>query len=381
MNRPTKIAILHWFPLEQFPPAQNLIDTLSSSKHFDILCCTTRRPSDDKLFKNYGVAIRRTIFPSIDKILSRRIFRFLIYHIVCFFSVLLYRPKVLLYYEPHSALAACFCLFLNRRCRLLIHYHEYREPRHFLDRGNSLARLGHWLEKKWLFRKAEWISHTNHDRIRLFLGDYPQVSPSKMHSLPNLPPRSWIATKEQTPKSSDGTLRLIYIGAISLKDTYLEPLLKWFRNIHSDKVTLDLFINNIDPETKKFLANYCQEGLSIHLGGVPYDHLPNILPKYDIGLILYRCNTINYVYNAPNKLFEYLTCGLSVIYPNQMLGVLPYARSDCSPWVKSIDFENLYKLSIDEINKWNGTARPWNETCETTYKTLIDAILLADNKR
>jgi hypothetical protein len=375
LGKVTKVLVLHWFPLEQFPPAQNLLNVLGSESGVAVACCTTRKQQDYKLFTNDSIRIKRSVFPSRETNIFFRVLRFLLFPWLCLWTVLWNRPDVLIYYEPHSAPAAWLCLLLNPRCRLMIHYHEYREPKHFRDRGNSLARLGHWLEKYWLFRKARWISHTNHDRIRLFLKDCPEVPESKLHALPNMPPRHWIAKRENDTHKDPIILRLIYIGAISLHDTYLEPLLTWFKNIRKDNVSLDLFINNIDPATEKFLAKENEPGLTIHLGGVPYDQLPSILPKYDIGLILYRCNTINYVYNAPNKLFEYLMCGLNVIYPQQMLGVAPYARSECSPWVKSIDFEKLSELSVDELKRWGGAPKQWEQSCETVYKELLNTIL------
>jgi hypothetical protein len=59
--------------------------------------------------------------------------------------------------------------------------------------------------------------------------------------------------------------------------------------------------------------------------------LPQVLSQYDVGLILYRCRTLNFVYNATNKLFEYLVCGLDVWYPPCMLGLKTYARSTIAP--------------------------------------------------
>jgi hypothetical protein len=374
------VLILHWFPLEQFPPAQNLLNVLGSKEQLEVVCCSTRKPNDYHFFSHDHITIKRSYFPSTGSNIFFRVLRFLSFPWLCLWTAFWTRPSVLIYYEPHSAIAAFVCLLLNPRCRLLIHFHEYREPKHFLDRGNALARLGHWLEKRWLFRKAEWISHTNDDRIRLFLADCPNVALSKMHALPNMPPQKWVLSANEKSNCTGESTKLIYIGAISLHDTYLEPLLDWFSNARNEKTTLDLFINNVDSATRDFLAKQKLDGLTIHLGGVPYEQLPTILPKYNVGLILYRCNSINYVYNAPNKLFEYLICGLNVIYPKQMVGVAPYARSECSPWVKSIDFDKLSELSIDDFRKWNGSLKPWEQTCETVYQQIVDKILVSNSE-
>lgn len=371
-----RLAIVHWFPLEQFPPAQNLINFFTDHAEFQVLCCSTIKKGEKFTYSNSKALIHRTKFPSRDYGRIARLIYFLFFPISTFLKLLFFRPHSILYLEPHSAPAIFLYSLLFPDCRLFAHYHEYREPQHLSARGNSLAKIGNWFEKVWLYRKLEWISQTNEDRIRLFLADYPNVNPNKLHSLPNMPPRKWLTEINHISKDTDHRLKLVYIGAISLHDTYLESLLKWFSNFKNDNITLDLYINNIDQATDIFLANSKQQGLTVHLGGVPYNQLPTILPNYDIGLIIYRCNTMNYVYNAPNKLFEYLMCGLNVIYPKQMLGVAPYAREDSSPWVKAIDFEKIHELSINALKTLSPPQSPYDYSCEIVYKALAEQILI-----
>ena len=71
--------------------------------------------------------------------------------------------------------------------------------------------------------------------------------------------------------------------------------------------------------------------------------MPALLADYDIGLILYKAHTKNYKYNAPNKLFEYLVCGLKVFYPDVMLGIKPYITENIIP----LNFKNM--TSIDTL--------------------------------
>ena len=72
-----------------------------------------------------------------------------------------------------------------------------------------------------------------------------------------------------------------------------------------------------------------------------YDDLPDLLRDFHAGLILYKGNTPNYIYNETNKLFEYLACGLDVLYPRQMVGVKPYVCRDARPRVIECEFENM----------------------------------------
>jgi hypothetical protein len=52
---------------------------------------------------------------------------------------------------------------------------------------------------------------------------------------------------------------------------------------------------------------------------INYFKLPEVLIKYDVGLTIYKGFIPNYIYNVPNKVFEYLACGLKVWYSKDLL--------------------------------------------------------------
>jgi hypothetical protein len=71
-----------------------------------------------------------------------------------------------------------------------------------------------------------------------------------------------------------------------------------------------------------------------------------------VGLILYKATSLNFRFNAPNKLFEYLAAGLDVWFPMEMLGCYPYLRNDYYPKVMKVDFTRLstfnYHQALDK---------------------------------
>ena len=142
-------------------------------------------------------------------------------------------------------------------------------------------------------------------------------------------------------------LRLVYVGAVSIQDTWIEQIVKWVCCSRNEFCSLDIYTQRLDPETSQFLSSWSGDRIRLHREGIGYDRLPEVLPQYDVGLILYRCKTLNFVHNAPNKLFEYLMCGLEVWYPPCMQGVRPFARTDMLPRVLEVDFEQLDKLPAD----------------------------------
>jgi hypothetical protein len=374
-SKSIRLAVIHWFPLEQFPPAQNILNFFSGFEEVAVLCCSTQRRGEQHHYRNPRITINQSLFPETTLNRLYRAFLLLWFPIWCFSRLIYFRPTHILYIEPHSAPAVFLYSSIFRNCRLFAHYHEYREPKHLRQRGNLIARIGYRLEKLSLFKKLEWISHTNRDRNRLFIADNPDISRSILHELPNLPPANWLLSANKSSIRKRTPIKLVYIGAVSLHDTYVEAFLRWLQRFNSGELTLDLFVSNTDEATRDFLRKNASPQLCVNFEGVPYQQLPTILPKYDIGLIFYRCNSLNYIYNAPNKLFEYITCGLSVLYPKQMEGVSPYARENCRPWVKPIDFDRLAELTINDLDTANLPPCPSLDTCEGIYQKLLDQIL------
>ena len=80
--------------------------------------------------------------------------------------------------------------------------------------------------------------------------------------------------------------------------------------------------------------------------GLPYDELPRIIKNYTVGVVLYNGHIPNYIYNAPNKLFEYLACGLDVWLPQTMIGSLPYVTQNSYPKVTALDFTTLPEFDL-----------------------------------
>ena len=102
-----------------------------------------------------------------------------------------------------------------------------------------------------------------------------------------------------------------------------------------------------------------------------YPHL--ILKNYDIGVILYKGHISNYVYNAPNKLFEYLACGLDVWLPKKMTGSLEYVTVATFPKILALDFLNLQLFNLHKAINRDGCFYQKNSFfCESVLKEIAD---------
>lgn len=371
-----RLAVLHWFPLEYYPPATNLLRYFADRPDWQVAAFTCRNDRGRAAFQHANVQIARCQFPAQQHGVLRKLCSYVSFPLIVFWRLVAFRPDVVLYFEPHSSFPAFLYCLIARRCRLFVHHHEYYEGRAFQERGMRVVKFYHWIERKWLFNRAEWISQTNVDRLSLFRKDHPRVDDSKLHALPNLPPRMWADGENEAWKhGTRGGLRLLYIGALSLRDTFVKNLVQWVRSDGTVGFELDIFSYNYDSETARFLKQCCGDRVRFHDQGIEYDRIPTLARGFHVGLILYKGNTQNYVYNASNKLFEYLAAGLDVWYPKQMLGVKPYARLDRIPRVIELDFENLENVDCGLLRHRGGLpVAPPFESCETTLNVMASRL-------
>ena len=378
-----RIVVLHWFALEQYPPVMNLLNYFSGLEDCQVAVCSTHNDRGLAEYVNSSVEFSRIQFPSRQLSRFRRLLAFLKFPILALWKLICFRPNIVMYIEPHSSFPALLFRLINGTHHMFIHNHEYCEPDHFRVPGMRLVAFYHWFEKRFVYRRAEWISQTNADRVRMFCEDHPQVDRSKLHVLPNLPPAAWERTTELTWTSqTPEMLKLLYVGSVSLHDTFIAELVEWLRRQPDGQFSLDVYSTNCDAAAQDFLNQSAGPNIRFHAEGIPYEKLPDVLPGYHVGLILYRGNTRNYVYNESNKLFEYLACGLDVWYPRQMLGIKPHARADIAPRVIEMDFERLDDMQVLQLRSRSGLRfEPFSRRCEDVLSELKQAMTEAVGSR
>ena len=368
-----RIAVVHAHPLERYPPATNAIDFFGSRQRLEVLVVSVEAPSNISVYLNSACQIHRIPFRDPNAGSVRNAVRGFHWHWKAAKLVASWKPDVIFYWDPQSALACYLCLrLMGCKAALFVHHHEYHAPDDFLRVGMRIARIGHYFERRSLFTRARWVSQTNGERMRLLRLDVPGLTDEQTRVMPNYPPKAWIEQCRSDRKNRQGdTLRLVYVGSLSLEDTFIGPLVNWLVAHPDAGLTLDIFTNNCKQQTLQFLRAAAGTTVRLHESGVDYQQIPDVLADFDVGVVLYRCNTTNYVYNASNKLFEYLMCGLDVWYPPTMLGVKPYARDDAWPRVIEVDFDHMDQLSLTTLRSRESLPHvPWVESCESQLEIL-----------
>jgi len=97
---------------------------------------------------------------------------------------------------------------------------------------------------------------------------------------------------------------------------YVKEVLDWV-NSNQELLELTIISHQLDKQTKDLIARYDTSAIKV-IEPIDYYDLPKELVKYDTGLVLYKGHIPNYVYNVPNKVYEYLSCGLEVIVDQKL---------------------------------------------------------------
>jgi len=239
----------------------------------------------------------------------------------------------------------------GNKVKLLVHYHEYLNPVEYTQ-NMRLVRKMYKLEDNLFSGHYSWISHTNENRLNNFIKDHhlEKDNQSVFHVMPNYPSKYW--AKGETSFNSSNKIRLVYIGSLGLETMYLKELVTWVQS-HKESLSLDFYSHNVDEAAKTFLESINDGCIVLHKG-CDYEQLPRILKNYDVGLVIYKPVSENWIQNAPNKVFEYLACGLDVWFSKTITYTLSIARDDVYPKIIAVDFDNLKEFNIQKAIKRDG---------------------------
>lgn len=373
-----KISIVHFHPLEMYPPVMNFINFLEDypAKISKINVCTTSNLLTHHTFASKGnfIKIGRSRHPGSSNSIIIRFLWLLKFNIITLIRLIHANPDLIIYYETFSALPVYIYLRYFRfrlKPRLYIHYHEYTTPEEY-QKMPSWVRFNYHVEKKVLWKLAEKISHTNSDRLDIF-GQVQKIDNHKLLVLPNFPPKKWALF--QNDKKTDFPIKIIYIGSLSFEDTYIKEFTDWVIS-NSNDVHFDIFSYNHKPGIKDFFTENNFSNITFHPEGIHYYDIPSLLKQYQIGVIAYKANTENVKFCASNKLFEYYACGLDVWVSEEMVTSRPYVTNGVYPKITMVDFKNLKQLKLSEAISHKGLIYKSSDYfCENIYSSLTNVIV------
>jgi hypothetical protein len=366
------IVIIHFNPIELYPPIINLINYMTVKMPATKIYLFTNS-TDDTISKyqskSGNISIKR--YAVIDQRFSlfRRYWNYFNFYFKSFVSLRKIQPKWVWYFETISALPVTmyFRLKGSRQTKLIIHYHEYISPAEYTN-GPAIVKWMHKGEKK-LYKIVYSLSQTNEERMQLFLRDNELSLKGKTHILPNYPPKRWI-----NEKIGKGTIeypvRIVHAGSIGIDSLYIREFCDWVHR-QNGRVTFDIYSSQNTDAVRNYISENKYHFIEIK-GYVPYELMPSILSDYEIGVILYKGVIPNHIYAVSNKLFEYWACGLDVWFSDKMTGSLQYARTDCYPKLIAVNFTELDRFDLNCAMSHAGlTYQPSSYYCEQLFDSFF----------
>jgi hypothetical protein len=334
------LALIHFQPLEHYPPVMNCIRDMEEAK-----------VSELKIFSSHSkknwFSSSYTIYRLGNYTTSRwsRYWTYLYFNFISFFFLCYYRPRKVLYYETYSAWPVYWYKKLFPSVNVFIHFHEYLTER---EKNESSAYYKYLLKKETeLLKSAYWISHTNEDRMEFFQQDYPFIQKNQCYVFPNYPPADWAMRTQliRTNRHVSAIKRMVYVGALGFDTTYIKELVDWLAK-HQETYTLDIYCNNIEDDVLKYLNKLNFPNISL-CKAVSYYELPDLLATYDIGLVLYKGIINNHIYCVPNKIYEYLVCGLEVFCSRELFTTAEFKMKFAIDNLHIINFDDLASSQFD----------------------------------
>jgi len=370
-----KTIILHFQPLELYPPVLNMIEFLKNETAVNLKVISNRKSSANKL-ETYdagkAVKIYRPGFQSKNNLI--RYVGYFAYYLASFVLLLWHRPQTVLYIETLSSWPAIiYKKIRGNKVKLMVHYHEYTEPILYSE-GMALSRWFHRIESK-MYKNFSWISHTNNERMKMFKDDenLDMMPETIFHIMPNYPPQKWIVNKIRDTKESP-VKKLVFVGSLGYQNMYLQEIVDWVKTKQGE-FTIDFYAYNVKDKAKDLLENSDHKNIK-YCGGCNYMSLPQILKNYDIGLVIYKPFSKNTVHAVSNKVFEYLACGLDVWFSNDMTYSFNYVREKVYPKVIPVNFDQLQQFDHKSAISREGIRfEPSPYYYEKVYVALRDFIL------
>lgn len=327
--------------------------------------------SSKNLFNPNGVRIFR-----LGSYFGNSINRYVCYlkfNVIGLWQLLNLNPSCVICYETASVGPVYLFKLLKPKTKVFIHYHEYESVSEKASFSGYQKFLGK-LESK-LFKYLNWLSHTNTDRLELFKTDNAISETKKLHIFPNYPSMKWADTAIYRKRERDNNLlKLVYVGSLGIDTTYIAELISWVVG-QNGKVTLTVFSQNLENSVTE-LINTADLAYITSKPSISYFELPEVICQFDVGLVLYNGHIPNFILNVPNKVNEYLACGLNVWYSDVLVTTQTFAKENPQYPLFAVDFSKGTQMEVPPISNGPFEYRHWHEDA---VKPLMDALHAALN--
>jgi hypothetical protein len=356
-----KLTIVHFQPVEGYPPVMNVIDSMVSEGVETNVISTNHRGGD--WFVNSNSEVLR-IGKSYGSVINRYLC-YLQFAIIGFWKLLKFKPGAIMIYESYSVLPVFLYSIICPKVNLLIHYHEF-ESKAEKQRASGYSQFLFFLEKR-LLSKAIWVSQTNIERKFKFQALFPQINEKQFRVFPNYPSENWVVKEKNRKNENSDIVKFIHVGSLGIETTFVREFIEWIQ-MQEGRATLTVVSQNLEQAVIDLISQ--KHGVTL-IRNIPYQELPEMIVKHHVGVVLYTGHVPNFIYNVPNKVNEYLACGLNVWYSDVLISTHEFAEENPQYPLYSVDFSKGEGLLTPEYSSEPFKFNHWHEDA---VQPLIDSI-------
>ncbi len=233
------------------------------------------------------------------------------YNFRLFFYLLFKKADVLLSNDLDTLLAN-FLVSRLKRMPLVYDTHEY-----FLGvpeiQENALAKTVWTKIERFIFPKLKTVFTVNNSIAELYQKDY-GIKPLVFRNISPIDLPEKIKSRKALGLPENAKIVINQGSGINI-DRGMEEALEAILTLENT-VLLLVGSGDVIPKLKQIVADKnCQDKV-IFVDRVPYQELLQYTANADVGISLDKDTNINYRFSLPNKLFDYIHCGIPVVCSN-----------------------------------------------------------------
>ena len=192
--------------------------------------------------------------------------------------------------------------------------------------------------QKFCARKADVIMHAEGNRLEYFKKNH-DPGESQQFLLENFP--TFVERETVGERAESSPIKVLYVGTMGF-DRYTKELVNVFRQL-GPKYSLD-FVGPIEPDFLEDIERELEKDPAPNIQfkpSIPYRKMGETIRNYHVGIALYKNNCLGNYYCAPNKVYDYLMNGVTVV-ANDYPGLLTVVEEgNLGACVKEVDLDNF----------------------------------------